>query len=40
MADVARLLRPIYDRMVQRALQSHVLATDDTEMPLLQPGQG
>ena len=39
MADVARLLRPIYDRMVQRALQSHVLATDDTEMPLLQPGK-
>ena len=39
MADVARLLRPIYDRMVQRALQSHVLATDDTVMPLLQPGK-
>lgn len=39
MADVARLLRPIYDRMVQRALQSHVLATDDTEMPLLRPGK-
>jgi transposase len=37
--DVARLLRPLYDRMVQRALQSHVLATDDTEMPLLQPGK-
>lgn len=39
LADVARLLRPIYDRMVHRALQSHVLATDDTEMPLLQPGK-
>ena len=39
MADVARLVRPLYDRMVQRALQSHVLATDDTEMPLLQPGK-
>jgi transposase len=39
LADVARLLRPIYDRMVQRALESHVLATDDTEMPLLQPGK-
>lgn len=37
LADVARLLRPIYDRMVQRALESHVLATDDTVMPLLQP---
>jgi len=39
MADVARLVRPIYDRMVQRVLQSHVLATDDTVMPLLQPGK-
>ena len=39
MADVARLVQPLYDRMVQRALESHVLATDDTEMPLLQPGK-
>ena len=39
MADVARLVRPLYDRMVQRVLQSHVLATDDTVMPLLQPGK-
>jgi transposase len=39
MADVARLVRPIYDRMVERALRSHVLATDDTVMPLLQPGR-
>lgn len=39
MADVARLARPIYDLMVQRVLQSHVLATDDTIMPLLQPGR-
>jgi transposase len=39
MADVARLVRPIYDLMVQRVLQSHVLATDDTIMPLLQPGR-
>lgn len=37
MADVARLVRPIYDRMTQRVRQSHVLATDDTVMPLLQP---
>jgi len=37
LADVARLVRPLYDRMVQRALASHVLATDDTVMPLLQP---
>jgi len=39
MADVARLARPIYDRMVRRVLQSHVLATDDTVMPLLEPGK-
>jgi transposase len=39
MADVARLVRPVYDRMVQRVLQSHVLATDDTVMPLLEPGK-
>jgi transposase len=37
MADVARLVRPLYDRMVQQVLESHVLATDDTVMPLLQP---
>jgi transposase len=39
MADVARLVRPIYDLMVLRVLLSHVLATDDTVMPLLQPGR-
>ena len=39
MADVARLVRPIYDRMCERVRQSHVLATDDTVMPLLQPGR-
>jgi transposase len=39
MADVARLVRPLYDRMVQRVLASHVLATDDTVMPLLRPGK-
>jgi transposase len=39
MADVARLVRPLYNRMVERVLQSHVLATDDTVMPLLQPGR-
>jgi transposase len=37
MAAVAQLVRPIYDRMVERVLLSHVLATDDTVMPLLQP---
>jgi transposase len=39
MADVARLVRPIYDLMVKRVLLSHVLATDDTIMPLLAPGR-
>lgn len=39
MADVARLVRPLYDRMVYRVLQSHVLATDDTVMPMQQPGK-
>jgi len=39
MAAVAQLARPIYDRMVERVMQSHVLATDDTVMPLLQPGK-
>lgn len=39
MAAVAQLVRPIYDRMVERVLLSHVLATDDTVMPLLQPGR-
>jgi transposase len=39
MADVARIVRPVYDLMVKRVLQSHVVATDDTVMPLLQPGQ-
>ena len=39
MAAVAQLLRPIYDRMAQRVRQSHVLATDDTVMPMLQPGR-
>lgn len=39
MADVARLVRPLYDRMVQRVLQSHVLATDDTVMPMQHPGR-
>jgi len=39
MADVARLVRPIYDLMTQRVLQSRVLATDDTILPLLHPGR-
>lgn len=39
MADIARLLRPIYELMVLRVLLSHVLATDDTILPLLAPGR-
>jgi hypothetical protein len=39
LADVARLVRPLYNRMVQRVLESQVLATDDTTMPLQQPGK-
>jgi len=39
MADVAGLALPVYARMADRVLQSHVLATDDTVMPLLEPGK-
>jgi transposase len=35
--DVADLVRPIYDLMVRRVLQSHVIGTDDTVMPMLAP---
>jgi len=36
MADVAALVLPVYARMVERVRLSHVLATDDTVMPLLE----
>ncbi len=39
MGDVAELVRPVYRRMIQRVLTSHVIATDDTVMPMLQPGK-
>jgi transposase len=39
MHDVAGIVKPIYDLMVQRVLLSHMLATDDTVFPLLQPGK-
>jgi len=32
--DVADLLEPLYQRMIQRVLQSHLIATDDTHMPM------
>jgi transposase len=38
--DVAEITRPLYDLMVQRVLQSHVISTDDTVMPMLAPGSG
>lgn len=35
--DVAELIRPLYDLMVQRVKQSHLICTDDTIMPMLAP---
>ena len=35
--DAADMLRPLYDLMVRRVLQSHVIGTDDTVMPMLAP---
>ena len=37
--DVADLVGPLYNRMVQRVLLAHVVHTDDTPMPMLQPGK-
>jgi transposase len=37
--DVADIIKPLYDRMVQRLIASHVIHTDDTVMPMLQPGK-
>jgi transposase len=37
--DVADIVRPLFDLMIQRVLQSHVIATDDTVMPMLWPGK-
>jgi transposase len=38
-ADVARIVKPVYDLMCRRVRQSHVIGTDDTVMPLLEPGE-
>lgn len=38
--DVADLLRPLFDLMNRRLLQSRVICTDDTVMPMLWPGHG
>jgi transposase len=35
--DVAEIVKPVYDLMIQRMLQSHVICTDDTVMPMLWP---
>jgi transposase len=35
--DVADALRSLYDLMIQRVLQSHVIGTDDTVMPMQAP---
>ena len=37
--DVAHLVKPLYDRMIQRVLGGHVIHTDDTVMPMLAPGK-
>src|SRR5208282_2374704 len=37
--DVAEIVKPLFDLMVQRVLQSRVICTDDTVMPMLAPGK-
>jgi transposase len=37
--DVADLVKPLYELMADRVRQSHVVATDDTVMPMLSTGQ-
>jgi transposase len=37
--DVADLVTPLYRLMIDRVLASHVVATDDTVMPMLAPGK-
>lgn len=39
MGDVADLVAPLYRRMKGLVLESHVVGTDDTVMPMLQPGK-
>ena len=38
--DIADLIEPLYELMAARIRQSHVICTDDTVMPMLQPGMG
>jgi transposase len=37
--DVADLVQPLYELMAEQVRQSHVIATDDTIMPMLSPGK-
>src|SRR5215470_3857055 len=37
--DVADVVEPLYRRMAERVRKSHVVATDDTILPMLSPGQ-
>jgi transposase len=37
--DVADLVEPLYQRMAKRVRQSHVVATDDTVLPMLSVGK-
>ena len=37
--DVADLVEPLYERMAEQVRKSHVVATDETRMPMLNPGQ-
>jgi len=37
--DVADLVEPLYQRMAARVRESHVVATDDTTLPMLSPGK-
>jgi len=37
--NVADLVEPLYRRMAERVRQSHVVATDDTILPMLSPGK-
>lgn len=37
--DVADLVGPLYERMAARVRESHVVATDDTILPMLSPGK-
>jgi transposase len=36
-SDVADLVRPLYELMVKRVVESHLVCTDDTVMPMLAP---